>query len=131
MLDRRQDLELAEAEVPCMYGPVGGAGSAEDVGDLDRGAHGSAVGRDLCLLEQPELVERARDGAHRPGRDLGVEGGVVELRMSEQDLDDADVGAVPQQVGGEAVAQGVRPDPFGDVWRPAPPRGRCDGAAAC
>ena len=77
VLDRRHDLELGEAQVPCMGGPVGGAGSAEDVGDLDRGAHGSAVGRDLSRLEQAELVERARHRAHRPGRDLGVEGGVV------------------------------------------------------
>jgi hypothetical protein len=43
---------------------------------------GSDEGRDdaaaaLARLEQAELVERARDRAHRPGRDLGVEGGVV------------------------------------------------------
>ena len=48
VLDRRHDLELGEAQVPGMGGPVCGPGSAEDVGDLDRGAHGSAVGRDLC-----------------------------------------------------------------------------------
>ena len=35
--------------------------------------------------------------------------------MPEQDLDDADVDAVLQQVGGEAVAQRVRADPLGDV----------------
>ena len=35
--------------------------------------------------------------------------------MPEQDLDDADVDAVLQQVGREAVAQRVRPDPLGDV----------------
>ncbi len=66
-------------------------------------------------LNSAELVERARHGAHRPGRDLGVEGGVVQLGVPEQDLDDPDVGAVLQQVGGEAVAQRVRPDPLGDV----------------
>ena len=66
-------------------------------------------------IEQAELVERAGDRAHRAGRDLGVEGSVVELGVPEQDLDDADVGAVLQKVGGEAVAQRVRPHPLGDV----------------
>lgn len=94
VFDRRHHLELDEAHVSGMGGPVGGPGSTEDVGDLDRGAHGSAVGGDLFPLEQAELVERARHGAHRTGRDLGVEGGVVQLGVSEQDLDDPDVGAV-------------------------------------
>ena len=40
---------------------------------------------------------------------------MFELGVPEQDLDDPDVGAVLQQVGGEAVAQRVRPDPLGDV----------------
>ena len=131
VLDRRHDLELGEAQMTCMGGPVCGPGSTEDVGDLDRGAHGSAVGRDFFRLEQAELVERARDRAHRPGRDLGVEGGAVQLGVPEQDLDDPDVGAVLQQVGGEAVAQRVRPDPLGDVGGLRPPRRRCDRAAAC
>jgi len=39
LLDRRHDLELIEAQVPGMGGPVSGAGGAEDIGDLDRGAH--------------------------------------------------------------------------------------------
>jgi hypothetical protein len=83
VLDRRHDLELGEAQVSCMVGPVGGPCSAEDVGDLDRGAHGSAAAK---------FVERARDGANRPGRVLGVKGGVVELGVPEQDVDDPDVG---------------------------------------
>jgi hypothetical protein len=39
-LDGRHDLELAEAEMAGMGRPKGGAVSAEDVGDLERGAHG-------------------------------------------------------------------------------------------
>ena len=39
MLDRRHDLELMQAQVPGMGGPISGAGSTEDVGDLERGAH--------------------------------------------------------------------------------------------
>jgi len=39
MLDRRHDLELMKIQVPGMGGPISGAGSTEDVGDLERGAH--------------------------------------------------------------------------------------------
>jgi hypothetical protein len=55
------------------------------------------------------------DRAHRSGRDLCVEGGVVELGVPEQNLDHPYVGSVFQEVGSEAVAQGVRPDSLGDV----------------
>jgi hypothetical protein len=44
--------------------------------------------------EHAELVERAGHRAHRSGRELDVEGGVVQLRVPEQDLDDADINAV-------------------------------------
>ena len=39
MLDRRHDLELMQAQVPGMGGPINGAGNTEDIGDLERGAH--------------------------------------------------------------------------------------------
>jgi hypothetical protein len=96
-----------------MGAPIGRPGRKEDVGD--RGAHGSAVGRDLCRPERPELVERARDRADRLGRHLGVEGGIVELCVPEQDRDDPNIHAVLQQVGGEALAQRMRPDPLDDI----------------
>ena len=39
VLDRRHHLELGKAQMPGMDGPVSGAGSAEDVGDLQVGTH--------------------------------------------------------------------------------------------
>jgi hypothetical protein len=39
MLDRRHDLELMKAQVSGMGGPISGAGSTEDIRDLERGAH--------------------------------------------------------------------------------------------
>jgi hypothetical protein len=39
MLDRRHDLELMKAQVPGMGGSISVAGSTEDVGHLERGAH--------------------------------------------------------------------------------------------
>src|ERR1700691_4484034 len=75
----------------------------------------SAGGRGLSGPEHAKLVERAGHGAHRSGRDLGVEGGVVQLRVPEQDLDDADINAVLQEMGRETVPQWVRSDPLGDL----------------
>src|SRR6202167_2447072 len=75
----------------------------------------SAGGCDLSGPEHAELVERAGHGAHRSGRDLGVEGGVVQLRVPEQDLDDADIDAVLEEMGRETVPQCARSDPLGDL----------------
>jgi len=38
-LDLRHDLELVQTQMPGMGGPIGRAGSTEDTGDLDGGAH--------------------------------------------------------------------------------------------
>ena len=38
-LDRRHDLELAKGQMPVMGNPVAGACAAEDIGDLEVGAH--------------------------------------------------------------------------------------------
>jgi hypothetical protein len=43
VLDHRHDLELGEAQCP-VWRPVGRASGTEDVCNLERGAHGSAVG---------------------------------------------------------------------------------------
>src|SRR5271167_1830562 len=75
----------------------------------------SAGGCDLRGPEHAKLVERAGHGTHRPGGDLGVEGGVVQLRVPEQDLDDADINTVLEEMGCETVAQRVRSDPLGDL----------------
>ena len=92
-----------------MRAPVRRPGSTEDVGDLDRGTQGSTVGGGFFRLEQAGLVKRTRNRADRLGRHLGVEGGVIELCVPEQDLDDPNVRAVLQQVCGEAVAQRMGP----------------------
>src|ERR1700688_1782198 len=75
----------------------------------------SAGGCDLSGPEYAELVERAGHGTQRSGSRFGVEGGVVQLRVSEQDLDDADINAVLEEMGRETVPQCVRSDPLGDL----------------
>ena len=47
--------------------------------------------------------------------DVGVDLGGGDVGVAEHGLDGADVGAVHEEVGGEAVAEGVRGDVFGDV----------------
>ncbi len=102
VLDRRHDLDLGEAQVPGMGGPVGRPCGTENIGGLYRVAHGSAVGP-LAFHQRHQPVERPRNRVDRPGGDLGVERGRLELAVSEQNLNDPDVGAVLQKVGGKAV----------------------------
>lgn len=56
-------------------------------------------------------------GTHRPRRHLGVEGGVLQLAVAEQNQDKPDVGPVLQQRDGEAVAESMRTEPLGDLRR--------------
>lgn len=47
--------------------------------------------------------------------DVGVDLGGGDVGVAEHGLDGADVGAVHEEVGGEAVAEGVGGDVFGDA----------------
>jgi len=67
----------------------------------------------------PELVEWARRLADGLGRDPGVARRALQVGVTEQNLDDADVGSVLQKMGGEAVPQGVRRHLFGKASRSA------------
>ena len=49
--------------------------------------------------------------------DLRVERGRLELAVPEQDLDDADVDVLLEQVGGKAMPQRVRADALADPGR--------------
>ena len=107
-LDRRHHLELAEAQVAGMGRTPGGPLAAEDIGDLERRRTAAVSRRDPRPASAAEPVERTRHRADRLGGDAGVERGRIELGVPEQNLDDADVDILLQQVGGEAVAQRVR-----------------------
>ena len=48
MFDGRHDLELVEAQMPGAGNPVCTTGCAEDVGDLDGGAHAGVTRRASC-----------------------------------------------------------------------------------
>src|SRR6267378_4036245 len=78
----------------------------------------SSAGRDISasagrpdLLElERDVLQRAHDLADRLGGDAGIERRGVELGVTEQHLDDADIDVLLKQMGGEAVPQGVQGD---------------------
>src|ERR1035437_353721 len=76
---------------------------------------GSVAGARLLLDQRHDLIERPGHGADRPGCHPRIERRVVELGVSEQNLDDADVDAILEQMRGEAVAQRMRAHTLGDA----------------
>lgn len=75
---------------------------------------GSAGRRLWRVREHRQAVERTDHGLHGARCHPGVQGRGLQLRMPQQHLDDANINAVFEQVSGEAVTQGMRPDPLGD-----------------
>ena len=63
-----------------------------------RRASASAVGRFLAGRCEREPVERADDRPNGLGGNLRIEGGGVELGVTEQRLDDADVDAILERL---------------------------------
>src|SRR5438477_10918801 len=66
----------------------------------------------------PQEVERARHLADRADGDAGVERRRGELLVAQQNLDDADIGLLLQEVGGKAVPQRMNADALGDPGTP-------------
>ena len=90
--------------------------AAEDIRNLQsraRHARASAGRPDLLELER-DVLQRAHDLADRLGGDAGIERRGVELGVTEQHLDHANVDVLLQQMGGEAVPQGVQGDALAD-----------------
>src|SRR5438874_7525721 len=77
-----------------------------------RGNGGASAGH----LQQE--VKRAGHIADRADGDACVERRRVELLVSEQNLDDPDVGLLLQEMGGKAVPQCVNADTFGNAGTP-------------
>jgi hypothetical protein len=108
---RPYDLELFEAQVPSTAGSVCRTGSAEDVGHLDGGAHArSAAGRSRFNGSRHQPLKRAGHVTQHPDGDLCVTGGSLQLCMTGQRLDDANI----DRLDGDAVPQRVRSDALGD-----------------
>src|SRR5712691_5973098 len=88
--------------------------SATSKAGRDISASASAARPDLLEFER-DVLQRAHVLADRPGGDAGIERRGVELGVAEQHLDHADVDVLLEQVGGEAVPQGVQRDALFDL----------------
>ena len=56
MFDRRHDLQLKQAQMSGMVGPIGGSGSTENVGDLERGAARTSQGPGTFLASRNTIT---------------------------------------------------------------------------
>src|SRR6202051_4272039 len=108
--DRRHDSPFDTAEMCGVAAPERLTVAAEHLRHLQRRAHRRRSGG-WCHLEM-QAVERAWRAADGAGGDLRVTRSGVQGAMPEQSLDNADVGAALQQVGGEAVPQRMDGDPL-------------------
>ena len=82
--------------------------SATSSAGRDTRAALQAGGSTSPRAQRREALERAHDLADRLGGDAGVERRGVELGVPEQHLDHPDIDVLLEQMGGEAVPQGVR-----------------------
>ena len=112
-LNRRHDLQLAEAHMAGMGRTPRRSVVAEDVCHLDRRPRH----RPRSAGHQ-QKVERTRHFAERADGDASVKRRRVELFMSEQNLDDPDIGLLFQEMRGKAVPQGMNADTFGNAGTP-------------
>src|SRR6516164_10343947 len=88
--------------------------AAEDVRHLDRRAR--QWPRLAGHLQQN--IEWARHLANRADGDAGVERCRVELFVSEQNLDNPDIGVLLQEMRGKAMPQCMNTDALGDAGTP-------------
>ena len=92
--------------------------AAEDIRHLQHG-HGRRGSNRRRSLHQPQPVEWTDDVADRGSGDVGIAGRGRQIAMAEQHLDRADIGARLEQMGGEAMAQGMDGDRLAEL-RPLP-----------
>src|SRR5882762_9492285 len=111
-LDRTHDLQLAETDVARIGAPPRRPVVAEDIRDLQRWTRHSsqpfrrrlvlpALPGSFARLRQP--VERALDAGDHAGGDTGIARRRVQFVVTQQRLDESDIGAILKQVGREAV----------------------------
>ena len=107
-LDRRHDATLHAAEMTVVGGTISRAMAAEYIRYLQVGTHGRGSGARHHL--EGQAVERALRLRDHRCRDLRIASCGREVVVPQQHLNDADVDAVLEQVGGKAMAQRVHAD---------------------
>ena len=101
LLDGGHHLELTEAQVATLRLPPGRPVGAEDVRDLQGGALHQRP------LRRSHGLQRTDDLAQDLGGHLGIERGGLEMPVSEQDLDHADIDLLLEQMSCKTMSQGM------------------------
>ena len=100
LLDRRHYLQLAEADMACVVAAPRRPVVAKDIRHLQgRPCHR----RRLDGRVDVQILKRAFHLVQKFGCDLAVAGGVLELFVAQEHLDDADILVVLEQVRGEGM----------------------------
>jgi len=98
LFDGRHDLELSQTQVALLSSAPSWAVSTEDVGDLQGGTPHEGA------LRRGQHLERRNHFAQDLGANLRIECRRLQLLVPEQDLDDADVNFLLEQVSRERMA---------------------------
>src|SRR5262245_30070071 len=109
-LDRRHHLQLVKAHMAGMGVAPCRSMAAEDIRDLQnraRYARRALAGRSHLLELERDMLQWADHLLDRLGGNPRIERRVLELGVTEQNLDHANVGVLLEQMGGEAVPQRV------------------------
>src|SRR6516225_3294296 len=126
-LDRSHHLQLVEAHVPAVGLTPSRTVIAENVRDFQSwSSHGRGLRRRRLLGVSPhtlaarpaQAIEWALDLGNYPGRNAGIAGRRLQLLVSEQRLNHANVRAALKQMGREAVAKRMQREGFTQA-RPA------------
>jgi len=110
-LDRGHDAPLGEAQMRRVDSAPSGAVAAEDIRHFElRTRHCRRVSPALSL--QVQVVERALDLPDQVDGNAGIAHGRLDVPMSKQVLDDANVDTLFEQMGRKTVSQRVDGDRF-------------------
>ena len=115
LLDGAHHPPLDTAQVSGMGTAIGIAVETQDIRHFQTRKHGAHLGGRHDLQLEP--IERALGPLDQPSRNTRVARCARQIGMAEQDLNDPNVGAALQKMGGEAVPERMHRHPFGQTGR--------------
>jgi len=104
-LDCTHDAPFAATKMASVITTIGIAMAAEDLCHLEDRRHEAGLVRRRDL--QGEMLQRALGGRNHMGRDTRIARRRRQVLVTEQNLDDADIGPVLEQMRRKAVPQDV------------------------
>ncbi len=107
ILDGGHHLQLWKVQMAVICPAIGRPVGAEDIRDLQSGSGHEGPGLSGTGLLARQQIKWAGHVLDRFGRHLGIDRRRLQFGMTKQHLDHPDVCPAFQQMGGEAVPQGV------------------------